>query len=655
MTVSMSNGVSLGNLVTAATDAVTGDVAISGGGNSDLLAYTGLRPAQSRILKRFVDLANVTKTDSTISTVLSIDQNSPFGGPAMKVVATAGASGYVQFDLTNLNIPDFDGNVAAAIWLNEVHRTSVAQVWQCADTTPTIYTYWQQNLFNGGDVVGGLRNLVGGPIAQAQTATSAGSSTFANTASISDYTMTVTVAGGTLAVGQGISGTGIAGGTKITAQLTGTPGDVGTYSVNIPGNVGSISITANTGFVPGVSDLKMVRVRVNVSAGANTTFWIRDISIPARQRPVVCFTFDDADVSWMTRARPILNAAGVKATFAVYSAGIGLGANYITSADVQTLAADGHQITSHNVNDYRLQTLASNSNGEQNGTGTSNDSVGYITEYHTARQTLEALGVDPEDFCYHAWVQGGADTQAVELLRGCGVDLCRGALFTQPMLLCSPLGNDAMHLRHWTLGSTRSLARNKYAIDQAVAYGGLVVFMGHVLADTSSTSITYAESEFRELVAYAQSAGVDILTMRQLRDRLRNMRALDMPSTNPSPPVRMIGRLLAANMNSTADQAIALPAGSWVITQIYAAKGSVSLTTAAGGVYTGAGKTGTAAVAAAQVYTALTGTATDVATLTPNATPTVTLAAAGTGLYLSLTTGQGSAATADIFVYGRPA
>ena len=138
MTVSMSNGVSLGNLVTAATDAVTGDVAISGGGNSDLLAYTGLRPAQSRILKRFVDLANVTKTDSTISTVLSIDQNSPFGGPAMKVVATAGASGYVQFDLTNLNIPDFDGNVAAAQVYTALTGTATDVATLTPNATPTV-------------------------------------------------------------------------------------------------------------------------------------------------------------------------------------------------------------------------------------------------------------------------------------------------------------------------------------------------------------------------------------------------------------------------------------------------------------------------------------------------------------------------------------
>jgi hypothetical protein len=70
----------------------------------------------------------------------------------------------------------------------------------------------------------------------------------------------------------------------------------------------------------------------------------------------------------------------------------------------------------------------------------------------------------------------------------------------------------------------------------------------------------------------------------------------------------------------------------------------------AGGVYTAAAKGGTAIVAAAQLYVALTAAAKFL---------DLTLAAIlGTDvrteslLYLSLTTGQGVAATADIYIYG---
>jgi hypothetical protein len=111
-------------------------------------------------------------------------------------------------------------------------------------------------------------------------------------------------------------------------------------------------------------------------------------------------------------------------------------------------------------------------------------------------------------------------------------------------------------------------------------------------------------------------------------------------------------KLLAANMNSTADQALVKLLGfsTFLITRVRVANASISLTTAAGGIYTGAAKAGNAVVAAAQTYAALTGS-----TLGMD----LTLAAVGqgvqsTGLNLSLTTAQGAAATADIYLLGIP-
>ena len=115
----------------------------------------------------------------------------------------------------------------------------------------------------------------------------------------------------------------------------------------------------------------------------------------------------------------------------------------------------------------------------------------------------------------------------------------------------------------------------------------------------------------------------------------------------------LIGRLLGANMNSTADQAIPMFNGSlpYRVTKISVKNASVSLTTAAGGIYPAAAKGGTPIVAATQVYSALTGS-TLALDLTIAATPGITEYAAATPLFLSLTTAQGAAATADIFVFG---
>lgn len=126
------------------------------------------------------------------------------------------------------------------------------------------------------------------------------------------------------------------------------------------------------------------------------------------------------------------------------------------------------------------------------------------------------------------------------------------------------------------------------------------------------------------------------------------------------------GWLYGANFNVTTDQAIpiSVPSGTWAIDSIAISNPSVSLTTAQGGFYTAVSKGGVAVVASTQAYSTLT---TNAANTTGNYM-TATLATAGnttmfeglTGssliktLYLSLTTAQGAAATADVRVRCRP-
>jgi hypothetical protein len=118
--------------------------------------------------------------------------------------------------------------------------------------------------------------------------------------------------------------------------------------------------------------------------------------------------------------------------------------------------------------------------------------------------------------------------------------------------------------------------------------------------------------------------------------------------------------LASANFNSTADQSIAinLPTGytRYRILNIIVSNPSVSLTTAAGGFYTAAAKGGTAIVAAGQTYSALTNNTASTsgslmaATIVNSATAFFT----ANPIYFSLTTPQGSAATADISIVIQP-
>lgn len=112
----------------------------------------------------------------------------------------------------------------------------------------------------------------------------------------------------------------------------------------------------------------------------------------------------------------------------------------------------------------------------------------------------------------------------------------------------------------------------------------------------------------------------------------------------------LLGSIIGANFNSTADQNISIAATKYIVRRIIALNASISLTTAAGGIYPATAKAGTPLVPATQVYSALTAAAKyrDL-TLEPIVgTDSYALAT----IYFSLTTAQGAAATADIFVFG---
>ena len=91
------------------------------------------------------------------------------------------------------------------------------------------------------------------------------------TASIAGNIMTVTVmspGSGVIGIGQYISGTNVGASTKILSQLTGTPGDTGTYKVNLAQTVTSTTITTITS---GILYLGAVISGTGITAGTTVT------------------------------------------------------------------------------------------------------------------------------------------------------------------------------------------------------------------------------------------------------------------------------------------------------------------------------------------------------------------------------------------------
>lgn len=114
---------------------------------------------------------------------------------------------------------------------------------------------------------------------------------------------------------------------------------------------------------------------------------------------------------------------------------------------------------------------------------------------------------------------------------------------------------------------------------------------------------------------------------------------------------RQLGKLLNVDLNITTDQIIPIiNASKYVVRSIVVtnASANLSVSLAAGGLYSAGSKGGTAIVAAAQLYTALTSAA-----VASNLTIAVgAIARAETSLFFSLTTAHGSAATMDIYLFG---
>jgi hypothetical protein len=119
----------------------------------------------------------------------------------------------------------------------------------------------------------------------------------------------------------------------------------------------------------------------------------------------------------------------------------------------------------------------------------------------------------------------------------------------------------------------------------------------------------------------------------------------------------VLAQLLAANFNVTTDQTIALPPTitKFCLTRLIVTNPSLSLTTAVGGFYPAPSKGGTSIVANTQVYSGLTAASKLInPTLTSFGTGTAFDATLLTSfsIYFALTTPQGVACTADIFICG---
>lgn len=270
-----------------------------------------------------------------------------------------------------------------------------------------------------------------------------------------------------------------------------------TYSWDFHGGPNAISDT-----LLDADAIRQYRYRVYVNAGQTVNVWVDGLYMPDRTPGFVAWTFDDNAVSLATFAN-LLSARGMHGTFGINTSGIGSGAATslpaygsaaMQYADLDIMAAAGHGIGSHNVNNTNI-TVA--------GFAT------YMSEYRTAKWDLHSRGILSAPF-YHPCVQG------VSTVAGSSALLAEGARVQRLVAVgnCEPMFRakhlDGVPVRNldtaYQLGSSTTAGSLLSFLQDAIDYGTDMVVMGHLLSASSYGSVTWPVADFTTLADAVKAA-----------------------------------------------------------------------------------------------------------------------------------------------------
>ena len=272
-----------------------------------------------------------------------------------------------------------------------------------------------------------------------------------------------------------------------------------------------------------LASIDTIRWAGKSAAGTTVTAWLNDIHAVKRQSiGCMTWTFDDGLENNYTIAAPALEAAGVRGTFYVVTGLIGT-SGYMTAAQLQDLAARGHDICAHSVNhtQYHTMTLAD-----------------VEADMKQARDTLLGLGVGRS--AIHMAFPGGSwwnlpEWREVYRRYARTVRIGAGAP-ANPLPDMHPYGI----LRSQAVSSATSAATINAWAD--IAAGGVwqVLYCHGVVASGASGLDTNAQTII-DATAYARSKGVAVLSLTQVIDGMNS--CLRLPTVHSSDGVYVLDNI----------------------------------------------------------------------------------------------------------------
>jgi len=238
-------------------------------------------------------------------------------------------------------------------------------------------------------------------------------------------------------------------------------------------------------------DVTQFRIRVYVNAGQTLDAYIDGIYLPDRVPPFLVWTIDDDDDSMQTYA-DILAARGMRGTFGINTLSLG-SAGKMTLAQIDALAAAGHEIASHNIN---------------NTTITAAGLPTYLDEYRDTKWLLAGRG-SLNGSHYHPWVQGDCTAAGAAALRAEGVRLLRGVSDANAEPLFRHQNTNEVPVR--SFGSAIELAAMLTHLQDGIDYCEDIVTMAHKIEGTTyADTVTWPVAEFTtfaDTVAAAVASG----------------------------------------------------------------------------------------------------------------------------------------------------
>lgn len=229
------------------------------------------------------------------------------------------------------------------------------------------------------------------------------------------------------------------------------------------------------------------------SNSSDTTQTIPASSADVFSTGAVTFRFDDGWSSQFDTALPILEGAGIKGTFYIVSHQLSDDgfSGFVSSAQVQQMAANGEEIGSHTRTHPHLPTLASNAQQQ---------------EISGAKQDLEALGVHPQTFSYP---YGEYTSETMQIVKDAGYV----SAVTTAETPVSP-NSDPFQLEAPSVTLSQSPAQIEAMIDNAIAKHQWIVLTFHRI-DNSGDPYSITPENFQEIVNYIKDHQIPTVTVSQ--------------------------------------------------------------------------------------------------------------------------------------------